>query len=95
MQASNDIRYTVLHRGEKGIYRADGHLYRVLDECTKRRLYVCLQQYRGNTQRLVEKLRMNQWLLELFNRIELHDACAENRFRGSLTLEYMWVCCNY
>ena len=51
----------------------------------------------NNTEGLVEKLklRMNQWLLELFNRIELLDACAENRFRGSLTLEYMWVCRNY
>ena len=30
--------------------------------------------------------RMNQWLLDLFNRIELLDACAKNRFRGSLKL---------
>ena len=40
-----------------GFYRADEHLYRVLDECTKRRLYVCLQQYRGNTTEIVREIK--------------------------------------
>ena len=35
------------------------------------------------THRLVQKWRMNQWSPKL--QIELLDACAENRFRGSLT----------
>ena len=61
----------------------------MLDES---KVYVCLQQY---TQRLVQKLRMNKWPLELLNQIELLDVYAENRFRGSLTLECMWVCRNY
>ena len=69
-------------------------LYRVLDECTKRKVYVCLQQYRKHTE-IGTEIEMNQWPLELFNGIELLDACAENRFRGSLTLECMWVCHNY
>ena len=82
-------------KGCISFYRSDEHLNRALDECTRRKVYVCLHQYRGNTQRLVQKLRMNQWPLELLNQIKLLDACAENRFRGSLTLECMWVCCNY
>ena len=50
--------------------------------------YVCLQQYRGNTQRLVQKLRINQWPLELFNGTERLDACAENK---SYTRMYVGV----
>ena len=38
-------------KGYISFYRSDKHLYRVLDE---RRVYFCLQQYRGNTQGLVQ-----------------------------------------
>ena len=68
------VLYSKKRIGYISFYRSDEHLYRVLDE---RRVYVCLQQYRGNTQRLVQKLRMNQWPLKLLNQIELLDACAE------------------
>ena len=38
-----------------------------------------MQQYRGKT-RVVQKVTLNQWSLELLNRIERLDACAENMF---------------
>ena len=72
---------------------SDEHLYKVQNE---RR--AC--NNRGNTQRLVKKLRMNQWPLKLLNQIELLDACAENRLRGSLTcgsaiiIRVLCVCVN-
>ena len=50
-----------------------------------------IQQYRGKTQRVEQKLRL-QWPLKLF---KLHDKCAENESEDRPTLKCMWVYSHY